>query len=128
MKQPPFPTKDDLVAGYIAMERASHGSAEREETFWSFMLMDELIEQFPREALEVIKLILEADTSGEVVGALAAGPIEDLLSRHGVEIIDAIENEAINNPKFNYALGGVWRSESVPEVWDRVVAVRNTEW
>ena len=128
MKKPPFPTRDDLIAGYIAMNRAPVGSAEYHEAFWSFMIMDDLVEDFPEEAFEVIKRILDTDDADEVVGPLAAGPIEELLCSHGLQMIDAIESEARRNPKFNHALGGVWESDSLPEVWARVQAVRKSIW
>jgi hypothetical protein len=128
MKRPPFPTKQDLVLGYIEMDKAPHGSAAHEEAFWAFGMMDDLVEEFPEEAFDVIKRILDADESGEVVGGLAAGPIEDLLYRHGEKMIDAIENEARCNPKFNDALGGVWQSGTRPEIWKRVQAIRKAVW
>ncbi len=110
------------------MYRARKGSPEYEEAFWSFMMMEELVHNFPEEAFEVIKLILAADDSHEIVGPLAAGPIEDLLSGHGLRMIDAIESEARRDPKFNDALGGVWQSSTSPEVWERVTQARKATW
>ncbi|OYV07052.1 MAG: hypothetical protein CFE26_03020 [Verrucomicrobiales bacterium VVV1] len=128
MKQVPFPSKEDLVIGWIALQKAPINSENHHEAFWSFTLMDALVENFPEEALDVIKRILEHDDSPEVLGSTAAGPIEQLLVSHGSRMIDAIEEEARTNPRFQYALGGVWRSDALPEVWKRIEAVRKEVW
>ena len=124
MKQVPFPTKEDLVNGWIALHKAPLNSGNYHEAFWSYTLMDALVENFPEEALDAIRLILERDDSAEVIGGTAAGPIEQLLVSHGSRMIDAIEEEARANARFQYALGGVWKSDALPEVWKRVEAVR----
>ena len=128
MKRPPFPTRGDFVQAYLDMLRSEHGTAQHNESFWSFMIMTELVSDYPDEAFSVIKELLQIDDSPEVVGQVAAGPIEDLLVEHGLELIDAIEDEARKNPNFNHALGGVWQSDSLPEVWERVERVRKTSW
>ena len=128
MKQPPFPQKEDLVSGWIDFHKAEQNSVEYEESFWSFMLMEDLVEDFPYDALEVILLIVDRDQSDSTMGSVAAGPIEDLLTKHGPKVIDRIEREARRNKHFNHALGGVWQSSSLSEVWSRVEAVRHTVW
>jgi hypothetical protein len=58
------------------------------------------------------------------MGNLAAGPLEDLLSRHGAAIIDTVELEARQRKKFRELLSGVWRNVIADEVWDRVLRLR----
>lgn len=110
------------------MLESSHGSSEYEDSFWSFMMLSELLEDFPEEVFGLIKDVLERDCSEDVIGQIAAGPLEDLLVKHGPEIIDLVEEEARTNLKFNHALGGVWQSRCRPDVWARVEAVRKTVW
>ena len=54
---------------------------------------------------------------------LAAGPIEDLLAKHGADFIDRVEAEARNDPNFAKVLGGVWKNEMPADVWARLQAV-----
>lgn len=53
---------------------------------------------------------------------LAAVVLEDLMKRHGEELVDRIEAEAKRNERFKWALGVVWLMESTlpPNVLRRV--------
>lgn len=77
--------------------------------------------------LQVIEL-LPSDPSNRVLQAIAAGPTEDLLAKHGATFITRIEAEARRNPPFNLLLGGVWRSSMTQDVWERVQASRLSAW
>ena len=128
MKRPPFPTQDDLVRGFLDLLRSEHGTELHDESFWTFMAMQDLVEEFPDEAFAVVKELLKADDWQHLVGQIAAGPIEDLLVHHGPRMIDCIEAEACANPRLKHALGGVWKSNSSPEIWTRVEAARGDPW
>ena len=123
MKQPPFPTKEDIVAGWIDLQLASENSPEWEESFWSHMLVHDLVNDFPKEAFDVVLSILESNQSDPVIVAVAAGPVEDILVQHGSEFIDLVEREAKRSPKFRSMLGGVWRNSMDEVVWLRLTAV-----
>ena len=123
MKQPPFPTKSDVVAGWIDLQTAPEGSAEYEESFWSSMLLDDLVENFPEEAFDVVLEIMKLDRSIPIVGAIAAGPIEDLLVRHGSLIITKVEQHAKASHKFASMLGGVWKRDMDDSIWMRLTTV-----
>jgi hypothetical protein len=60
-----------------------------------------------------------------VLGALAAGELEDLIEYHGPAFIERIEQEAARDPRFRCLLCGVWRS-STPQVWARVLAASDS--
>ena len=51
---------------------------------------------------------------------LAAGPLEDLLSRYGEDFIDRIEKLANQNEKFREMLTGVWKNTISSVVWNRI--------
>jgi len=70
----------------------------------------------------------QRDPTDKVVAVLAAGPVEDLLAKHGAEFIDRVVELARKDPKFNYVLGGVWRSSIADDVWERVQSIRNHSW
>lgn len=123
MKQPPFPTKSDLVAGWIDLQTAPEGSTEYEESFWSSMLLDDLVENFPEEAFDVVLAIMETDRSIPILGAIAAGPVEDLLVRHSSLIITKVEQHAKASPEFASMLGGIWKRDMDDSIWERLTAV-----
>lgn len=66
--------------------------------------------------------------SDRVIAVFAAGPLEDLLAKHGQKYIDRIEELALEDEKFNMLLGGVWRNTMASEVWNRVQTARKQVW
>ena len=56
----------------------------------------------------------------KVCGQLAAGPIEDLLSFHGERFIEKLEDEARQDRRMAWMLGGVWQDQMPDEIWNRV--------
>ncbi len=85
-----------------------------------------LVEEFcsadaPRAMTFIRALVAEAQTD-EDLGYIGSGPLEDLLRRQGPQAIGLVEREAAGNPRFRYALAGVWSDTAQPEVWDRVAA------
>jgi hypothetical protein len=77
----------------------------------------------PEDAWQIILAVLSLRPKDNVVGMLAAGPLEDLIDDNGAEFIERIEEEARKSPAFRHLLGGVWRS-STPEIWARVEKAR----
>lgn len=69
-----------------------------------------------------------ADPSHHVFQNLAAGPLEEPLSRHGAELIEQVEVEARRSSEFNLLLGGVWKGDMSEEIWRRVSAARRQAW
>jgi len=116
-------TDHEIADGYVAWRRAKD-TPDEESLFWAFEEMCTVVAVEPERALRVIAQVLERDDTARVVEILAAGPLEDLLSGHGPQMIDAIESEARRNPKFAFLLGGVWQSDIDAGVWRRVELVR----
>jgi hypothetical protein len=81
----------------------------------------------PEDCWLAILEVLSRNPPQEVLGVLAAGPLEDLIRFHGPKFIDQIEAESRRNPAFRWLLGGVWRG-STPEVWARVEKARGEPW
>lgn len=90
------------------------------------ILYDEC-EDAPELAWSAILHILKHELSAEQTALLAAGRLEDLLSKHGPQFIERVERQA-SDPQFNYLLGGVWRLGMTEDVWARVQAARKEVW
>ncbi len=97
-------TDSEIADGYIAWRRAN-GTPDEDSFFWAFEETCTVVAIEPERALRLILQILQRDHASEVIAILAAGPLEDLLSGHGPKMIDAIEEEARQNPKFAFLLG-----------------------
>ena len=69
-------------------------------------------------------LIAGAPNDEWALQSIAAGPLEDLLSRFDGEAIERVEAEASRDPKFRRVLSGVWRMNMSADVWGRVRAIQ----
>jgi hypothetical protein len=78
----------------------------------------------PEDAWKVITAIRKVDSSDVILANLAAGPLEDLLAKHGEQFIDQVERLARRDEEFRYILTGVWGQNRMrKEVWDRLCAI-----
>jgi hypothetical protein len=120
---------DKIVTGWIAGSDAERGSAEYETHVEALdEVMDWMVEGEGERLWEFVLAAYNRDLSDKVIAMLAAGPLEDLLAKCGVDYIDRVEELARKDPRFNYLLGGVWRNSMTDDVWQRVQAIRNNVW
>ena len=118
-----------VVDAWIEGQDAGKGADEHKSNWWA-------IEQFMDWALHgeadllwtFVLSTYNRNISDRVVSVLAAGPLEDLLAKHGPEFIERVEQLARQDKKFNFLLGGVWRNSMSEDVWKRVQAVRHSTW
>jgi hypothetical protein len=113
----------DLASSWVAYWRSEEGSAEREALSWVTEREWDLVRESPEEAWSLILAVLQQDSSPQILEVLAAGPLEDLLAKHGAAFIQRVERQARADRKFALLLGGVWRNSMSEEVWSRVQAV-----
>ncbi len=124
---------DQLASDWIAFARYDADKAP-DQVFADGWALYDLVEDDPQTAWEVIKLVVrrypeedyyshEKTEAQKVVGNLAAGPLEDLLSAQGPLIIEAVETEAQADRRMAWTLGGVWQHLMTDDIWARVQAV-----
>jgi hypothetical protein len=107
--------REDLVRTWIdrhadpALLEISQ-SKQPDDRFWAWQKLDSLCRDEPELAWSVILEILQRSGSEQVRENLAAGPLEDLLTKHGHHFIDRVETEAQRNPHFRSLLAGVWQN------------------
>jgi hypothetical protein len=113
---------NNLADNWIRYRHASRNSPEAEATAWATDLYD--LEYDDPETLWLLILNIHGkDQSPRVQEVLSAGPVENLLDKHGERFIDRIEAEARKDPKFAKLLGGVWKSGMSLDIWERVQGV-----
>lgn len=83
-------------------------SAIAEQTFWAYEALNGLCRSDPEQALVIICMILEMNPDERVLSNLAAGPLEDILVRHGIDVIKKIKEIIPVNKKFTELLRQVW--------------------
>lgn len=110
-----MPTEDQesLVQSWLTFKRH----------WWAFDALDDLCRDNPEKAWLVVAALVEAADTEELLGAVGAGPLEDLLSEHGATFVDRAETEARTNAKFAAALRNVWLSEQGSETTKRLLAI-----
>ncbi len=106
----------DIAAAWVSLHLA-RDKQTRDEHFWAVERLDELVNQAPDDAWTLIHRIRELDGSDTVLANLAAGPLEDLLVKHGEVFIDKIETCARRDGRFRKVLAGVWRNTISVDVW-----------
>ena len=92
-----------------------------EQNAWAAMWLIGLEDDDPDRAWDCLVLAAEDDRfSKDNLGLLAAGLLEDLLSKRGQDYIGRVEQLALSSPRFAWMLGGVWRAQMSDDVWRRV--------
>jgi hypothetical protein len=110
----------DLARSWIEFTKAIRGTSRYEELFWSWEKLSDLVNDRPEAAWESILEILRIDQSAEVTDVLSAGPLENLLAKHGASFISRVEDEASRNPSFCQLLRGLWKNAITDEIWQRI--------
>ena len=125
---------DALARAYLQEIRdaAAPWRAESEEADWdegstasSIVTMMSFTAR-PAQQLQFIQAAMAHAESDDELGDLAAGPVEELLGRHGSEYIDRLERWAATDPKVARMLTGVWRHMMADDIWARVRAIQAT--
>lgn len=98
----------------------SSDPVEKAEYGWACMEPVDDARDNPERAWQCILFALDSPQCSEHFAVLAAGPLEDLLSFHGVAFIDRVETLARRSPQFASLLGEVWQFQMTDEIWHRV--------
>jgi hypothetical protein len=102
-------------------DEESHDAKEREAHAWASDCAYEVEQDYPHLLLPLIVAAMDAsETSGDAA-YVAAGLLENAVTKHGVQLIDKIEALAAHSAKFRYFLSAIWGERNTePAVWARV--------
>jgi hypothetical protein len=121
----------DMVAGWWKYQRlASGGRAERKalelgepsDAVAAADAVDERVRLGGAQALMLMSALLHGAVTDDDLALLGAGPIEDLLLRHGTALVDEVDDLARRDPRFARAITAVcWSAaDAGPEVTRRL--------
>jgi hypothetical protein len=97
--------RHDLAADWIRYH-AEHRKPS-DPLFVACSELDDLIHSAPEEAWTVTLELVESAPDDRVLANVAAGPLEDLLTKSD-RFLDRAEIQARRDPKFRRCLTGVW--------------------
>jgi len=98
----PQPLVDDWIRYHVEKRKGT------DPLFLAWEKVDELIRVDPEAGWTLTLELIEAAPNVEVLANVAAGPLEDLLSRSPERFIDRVETQARRDAKFRRCLTGVW--------------------
>jgi hypothetical protein len=99
----------------------NHDPVERETHAWASDCAYEVEQDYPHLLMPLIVAAMDAsETSGDA-SYIAAGLLENAVTKHGPQLIDKIEALASRSAKFRYFLSAIWgEAHTDPAVWARV--------
>ncbi len=80
--------------------------------WWAYSTVDNLVSENTNETWPLILRVIALADTDELIEAIGAGPLENLLSKHGPVLLARVQDESARSPKLRAALGHVWLSPS----------------
>ncbi len=116
------PQIEALVSAWLEFQHTPEDTPEWTARRSIVDTFDDLCTTDPERAWAAILQVIELESDDDVLAELAAGPLEDLLSRHGEAFIERVEERARADRRFLRVLRGVWQLFITDQVWRRVKA------
>lgn len=110
-----------LAAAWVASE--AKPEALRDENDWQSIFAVQDLDGLPEALWAFVLHALKLAEGQDVLGILAAGPLEDLIQGHGQIFIDEIESLAEVQPVFASLLPNVWILPAPDEITRRYEAL-----
>lgn len=90
------------------------------QNLWAHHELGRLCEEEPMRAWRVIEAMIERTDDVDTLKLLGVGPVEDLVSERGAEVIDNIERSAKRQPRVAVCLSAMAKSTTEEAVWARI--------
>jgi hypothetical protein len=97
-------TDEDLVSGYLECLSAGGDG----EYAWAFDEVLNILADDPERLWRLTLEMIRRTTDELLLATVAAGPLEDLLCKHGSLFIDRVEALALSDQRFRSCLSNVW--------------------
>jgi hypothetical protein len=101
-----------------------HAALRGNGDFWAWERVDAVVHHDPGVGWELVKALVDV-APDDLLGSVAAGPLERLVSLHGERLIAELESHARRDERFRDCLALIWLDrDAVPaEVVQRLQAV-----
>jgi hypothetical protein len=105
-------------------ELGVNGSEEASDALiWSYEAVYDLVAGSPHTAWQFILTVMAMTQNEEVLGNLAAGPLEDLLAGHGAEIFPEVLSAASSDRSLLKLIGCISTTRIDPDVTRQLAAI-----
>lgn len=118
----------DIAKSWVLLHHSRQGSIQHTQNFWAYEALSDLCDVSPEKCLEVIFEILRIDEGDEILANVAAGPLEDLLVKHGTVVIKQVLQTAKTSAVWRKMLGAVWKNDMDDAVWKQIRTVAGPAW
>ena len=118
--------QEELVEGYLRYLEATQlrqGRALDKDILSPAWAVDDLVNRDPDNGWRITCILINRAPSDSTLAVVAAGPLEDLLQKHGPAIIDRVEEESRKNDRLRLALSGVWGIDPGNPIYERWYAL-----
>jgi hypothetical protein len=85
-----------------------HHATKSDDDFWAWQRVDEIVRGGDLDRAWEITLLLLTKAPDNVLGYIAAGPLEDFIDGYAAQGLDRAEQACHENPRLQYALSGIW--------------------
>lgn len=109
----PAPESERLVAAWLEYQR----------NWWAFSALQDLCDSDPEAAWPILLRLVSLAENDELLEAIGAGPMEDLLQAHGHVLVARLEAEVPTNSKLQKVLASVWLPRAEDSTTLRLVAL-----
>lgn len=103
-----YSQSDDSIVEEFRTEKIITSWVVYQTTKWADRKLGNLVNTEPELAWPLILDLIEKAESVQALADIAAGPLENLLVKHGEKFIERIEMIASKNKRFRLCLSGVW--------------------
>ena len=119
---------ENLITIWLRAQKLDAESIEYEEVCWAVDELFYLAHDNHQKLLNIIVEILKIDSSQQILNALGAGVIEDVLVHNGDKCIDEIQKLAEYNANFKTALGNAYldKNDVSPNVFRILQQIKNS--
>ncbi|MBN1397218.1 MAG: hypothetical protein JXA06_04215 [Bacteroidetes bacterium] len=110
------------------MDRIARSWLKYQETLWAWEKVNNIVkEEFIEYAYNVVKSLYEKSSSDIHLSSIGAGPLESLLKKNGIFIMDRIEQLASTDKRFRICLSYIWPTNISIDLWKRILRARADE-
>jgi hypothetical protein len=104
----------DCDLNTLADSYLRHNATRSDAEFWAWQRVGEIVRSGDLDRAWEITLLLLRKAPYDVLGYIAAGPLEDFIDGYGDQGLDRAEQAGDEDPRLQYALSGIWLMPDSP--------------
>lgn len=111
--------KKKLASAWIMAQKIGVDNPGYERCSWAVDELINIVHENSEELWLIILEILNLDSSEEIIKAVGAGPLEDLMVSYDKAYIEKIEKQASKSKVFKNAMQNVWLDQNDTTLYEK---------